>query len=94
MDGFPFDARHTFKVNHLTDIERYAELDEKYVEPKADEYQPRVCLRLSRESPISKFTGRNISELGWAIPKVVTNMRLSVGMRLRSIGTGNRPNAS
>ncbi|KIM85337.1 hypothetical protein PILCRDRAFT_66422 [Piloderma croceum F 1598] len=45
MDGFPFDARHTFKVNHFTDIERYTEIDEAYVEPKAEEYQPREHLR-------------------------------------------------
>lgn len=49
MDGFPFDARHTFKINHFTDIERYAELDETYVEPKAEEYQPRVCLPFTQQ---------------------------------------------
>lgn len=43
MDGFPFDARHTFKVNRFTDIERFADLDETYVEPKIEEYKPRVC---------------------------------------------------
>ena len=42
MDGFPFDARHTFRVNRFTDIERYANLDEKYVEPEPEEYKARV----------------------------------------------------
>jgi translation initiation factor 3 subunit B len=55
MDGFPFDARHTFKVNHFTDIERYAQLDETYIEPKAEDYQPRVCLSLFHGSQISKY---------------------------------------
>ncbi|KII93546.1 hypothetical protein PLICRDRAFT_121832 [Plicaturopsis crispa FD-325 SS-3] len=45
MDGHPFDAKHTFKVNRFTDIERFAELDETYVEPKSEEYKPREHLR-------------------------------------------------
>lgn len=43
MDGHPFDSKHTFAVNRFTDIERYANLDETYVEPEAEEYKPRVC---------------------------------------------------
>ena len=42
MDGFPFDTRHTFRVNRFTDIERYANLDENYVEPEPEEYKARV----------------------------------------------------
>lgn len=42
MHNHPFDARHTFKVNHFTDIERYEDLDETYVEPELEEYTPRV----------------------------------------------------
>ena len=42
MDGFPFDARHTFRVNRFTDIERFANLDETYVEPEPEEYKARV----------------------------------------------------
>ncbi|KAG7450405.1 translation initiation factor eIF-3b [Guyanagaster necrorhizus] len=45
MHNHPFDARHQFKVNKFTDIERYAELDETYVEPEIEEYTPREHLR-------------------------------------------------
>jgi hypothetical protein len=43
IHGHPFDAKHTFKVNRFSDIEKYAELDETYVEPEFEEYTPRVC---------------------------------------------------
>jgi len=89
MDGFPFDARHTFKVNHFTDIERYAQLDETYVEPKAEDYQPRVCLSLFHGSQISKYLIRNISERGWAILRVAISTRPSAETKLRSIGMEN-----
>jgi len=42
MDGHPFDARHTFRVNKFTDIEYFADWDEEYTEPPAEEYVPRV----------------------------------------------------
>lgn len=42
MQNHPFDAKHTFKVNRFIDIERYAELDETYVEPELEEFTPRV----------------------------------------------------
>jgi len=42
LHNHPFDARHTFKINRFTDIERYADLDETYVEPELEEYTPRV----------------------------------------------------
>lgn len=42
MDGHPFDAKHTFRINHFTDIERYADMDESFVEPEPEEYQPKV----------------------------------------------------
>lgn len=42
LQNHPFDAKHTFKVNRFTDIERYASLDENYVEPEQEEYLPRV----------------------------------------------------
>lgn len=44
MHNHPFDARHTFKVNHFTDIERYEDLDETYVEPELEDYAPRVSV--------------------------------------------------
>ncbi|KZT70337.1 translation initiation factor eIF-3b [Daedalea quercina L-15889] len=45
MDGHPFDSKHTFRVNRFTDIERYADMDETYVDPEPDEYKPKEHLR-------------------------------------------------
>ncbi|KAJ7225418.1 eukaryotic translation initiation factor eIF2A-domain-containing protein [Mycena pura] len=45
MHLHPFDAKHTFKVNRFTDIERYEKMDESYVEPEIEEYTPREHLR-------------------------------------------------
>ena len=42
MNGHPFDARHTFQINRFTDIERFADLDETYVEPEREEYHTKV----------------------------------------------------
>jgi translation initiation factor 3 subunit B len=42
MNGHPFDAKHTFLVNRFTDIEKFAELDETYVEPQKEEYHAKV----------------------------------------------------
>lgn len=50
MHGHPFDAKHTFSVNKFMDIERYANLDETYVEPKAEEYQSKVSCSSLRSS--------------------------------------------
>ena len=44
MHNHPFDAKHTFKLNRFTDIERFADMDETYVEPETEEYTPRVRL--------------------------------------------------
>jgi len=44
MNGHPFDTKHTFFVNRFTDIEKFADLDETYVEPQREEYHPKVCL--------------------------------------------------
>ncbi|KAJ7925889.1 eukaryotic translation initiation factor eIF2A-domain-containing protein [Mycena leptocephala] len=45
MHNHPFDAKHTFKVNRFTDIERYEKMDETYIEPETEEYAPREHLR-------------------------------------------------
>ncbi|KAF9056272.1 translation initiation factor eIF-3b [Panaeolus papilionaceus] len=45
VHNHPFDARHTFKLNRFTDVERYSELEETYVEPEEEEYVPREHLR-------------------------------------------------
>ena len=44
MHNHPFDAKHTFKVDRFTDIEKYAELDETYVEPELEEFTSRVTI--------------------------------------------------
>jgi translation initiation factor 3 subunit B len=44
LNGHPFDAKHTFFVNRFTDIEKFANLDETYVEPQREEYRPKARL--------------------------------------------------
>ncbi|GBE80122.1 Eukaryotic translation initiation factor 3 subunit B [Sparassis crispa] len=45
MHGHPFDTKHTFLINRFTDIERYANLDETYVEPEPEQYVAKEHLR-------------------------------------------------
>ncbi|KAF8640680.1 hypothetical protein AX17_000336 [Amanita inopinata Kibby_2008] len=45
LHNYPFDAKHTFKLNKFTDIETYENMDETYVEPESEEYAPREHLR-------------------------------------------------
>jgi len=45
IHNHPFDAKHTFKANRFTDIERYTEMDETYVEPKHEIFEARVRLQ-------------------------------------------------
>jgi len=42
MNGHPFDTKHTFLINRFTDIEKFAELDETYVDPQREEYHSKV----------------------------------------------------
>lgn len=42
MHGHPFDSKHRFSLNRFTDIERYANLDETYVEPEPEPYVQKV----------------------------------------------------
>ncbi|KAI0253691.1 translation initiation factor eIF-3b [Lactifluus subvellereus] len=42
MNGHPFDRSNTFLVNRFTDIDKYANLDETYVEPQREEYHPKA----------------------------------------------------
>lgn len=44
LNGHQFDTRHVFYCNRFTDIEKFANLDETYVEPKVEEFVPRVCV--------------------------------------------------
>ena len=43
MHGHPFDSKHTFLINRFGDIEQYANMDEAYVEPRIEEFHPKVC---------------------------------------------------
>lgn len=45
MDGYPFDKKHRFSVNRLSDIEALDSLAEEYVEPEEEEYVPNEHLR-------------------------------------------------
>ncbi|KAH9018805.1 translation initiation factor eIF-3b [Lactarius deliciosus] len=45
LNGHPSDAKHTFLVNRFTDIEKFADLDETYVEPQREEYLTKEHLR-------------------------------------------------
>ncbi|KAH8981791.1 translation initiation factor eIF-3b [Lactarius hatsudake] len=45
LNGHPFDAKHTFLVNRFTDIEKFADLDETYVELQREEYLTKEHLR-------------------------------------------------
>ncbi|KAI0313548.1 translation initiation factor eIF-3b [Amylostereum chailletii] len=45
MNGHPFDAKHTFHINRFTDIEKFANLDETYVEPEREDYTSKEHLR-------------------------------------------------
>ena len=44
MNGHHFDARHQFKTNRFSDIERYENIDATYVPPVPETYRPRVSL--------------------------------------------------
>jgi translation initiation factor 3 subunit B len=44
MNGHQFDVTHTFFINRFTDIEKFADMDETYVEPEQEEYHAKVCL--------------------------------------------------
>jgi hypothetical protein len=69
MNGHPFDAKHTFIVNRFTDIEKFANLDETYVEPQREEFKPKARLFSLFSTFASKLMHhRSICVLGWPIP--------------------------
>ncbi|KAH9003280.1 translation initiation factor eIF-3b [Lactarius hatsudake] len=45
LNGHPFNAKHTFLANRFADIEKFANLDETYVESQREEYLPKEHLR-------------------------------------------------
>jgi translation initiation factor 3 subunit B len=50
MHGVPFDSKHTFQLNRFSDVERYAEMDEKFFEPEQETYESKVRDSLIRVS--------------------------------------------
>lgn len=65
MNGHPFDATHTFFVNRFTDIEKFADMDETYVEPEREEYHAKASLSLRLVSLTAELMPhRNTSALG------------------------------
>lgn len=42
MNNIPFDSKHTFRLNHFLDVEKYTEIDPTYVEPELEVYKPGV----------------------------------------------------
>lgn len=75
LNNHPFDAKHTFKLNRFADIEKYANLDETYVEPEAEEFVPKVSLHFQKYRSGEIYDEyRNTCERGWLILKDGTNM--------------------
>ena len=74
MNGHPFDAKHTFFVNRFTDIEKFADMDETYVEPQREEHHVKVRLSFSLVFLAARLMRhRSTSALGWPIASAVTN---------------------
>lgn len=44
-DGYRLDKSHVLAVNFFNDIEKYAGMDETFVPPKVDKYQPKEHLK-------------------------------------------------
>lgn len=42
LNDVPFDSKHTFRLNHFLDVEKYTEMDPTYAEPKSEVYKPGV----------------------------------------------------
>ena len=92
MNGHPFDARHTFQINRFTDIERYAELDETYVEPEREEYHTKVCTIRIRCRMRTNAMCRSTSEHGSRIPQDATSSSHTGPTKSPSTGTESHRN--
>ena len=75
MNGHPFDRTHTFFVNRFTDIEKFADMDETYVEPPQEEYLAKARLSFRHVSLAAELMRhRSTSAHGWLIALAVINM--------------------
>ncbi len=89
MNGHKFDAKHTFLLNRFTDVEKFQDYDETFVEPEVEEFKPRVCFFSSKcfLHQVSLTSYRNTFELGLRILKAATNMSRTEELKLRFTGT-------
>ena len=67
-DGHALDRTHKLRVNRFTDVEKYANASDTYVEPEIDPYVQKV-----RFTALSHAHGRNICEVGLKIPRLEIN---------------------
>lgn len=44
VQGSHLDKDHPLVINRFTDIEKFANMDEHYVEPVIEKYKPKVCI--------------------------------------------------
>lgn len=54
MDKHPFDAKHRFKINILTELDEYVELDETFKEPEPEVFRPKEHLRAWLTDPAGR----------------------------------------
>ena len=93
MNGYPFDAKHTFHINRFSDIEKYANLDETWVEPEPEPYKPKVSARrhFVGTGLFSHFR-RSTSVHGSATRKAATSTSLTATTMFKSSGMASLRN--
>lgn len=77
VQNFQLDSKHTFSLNRFNDVERFEKLDEAYVPPESDLYNPRVGLNFTAMFPVL-MKNRSIFVLGSQTHKAETNMSHTV----------------
>ena len=82
-------------MNRFTDIERYADMDESYIEAEPEEYKPKVCQVFAPQHTVltNTVSRRSTCVLGSAILRVGINMRRTAATKLRSTGMESHRNA-
>jgi hypothetical protein len=94
MNNHPFDAKHTFKLNRFSDVERYANMNETFVEPETEEYAPRVLAYFKQRFPILIFTCRSTFVLGWQTLRAGTSTSYIVARKSKYTGMENPHNVN
>lgn len=64
MQGYAFDAKHTFIINRFSDIEKYANMNPVYAAPAPEDYKARVCTAVPEKFLIQPLIIRNTFGLG------------------------------